>query len=234
MTIFKNPVFRPIGDMGLLIRVGDSIDRETNSCVRRLVRRLESAPRPGLIEVIPAYNTVLINFDPLRSPMDSWIEFVESLDYRNPTEKIEYDIGRIVEIPVLYGGEFGQDIEFVAKINNVSVHDVIRIHSSEEYFVYMLGFTPGFAYLGGLSPKIHAPRLDSPREVVPAGSIGIANDQTGIYPISSAGGWRLIGRTPLKLFRPQDKSPFVYEAGDSIRFRSISPEEYESLTEFHD
>ena len=220
--------------MGLLIRVGDSIDRETNSCVRRLVRRLESAPRPGLIEVIPAYNTVLINFDPLRSSMDSWIEFVESLDYRNPTEKIEYDIGRIVEIPVLYGGEFGQDIEFVAKINHVSVHDVIRIHSSEEYFVYMLGFTPGFAYLGGLSPKIHAPRLDSPREVVPAGSIGIANDQTGIYPISSAGGWRLIGRTPLKLFRPQDKSPFVYEAGDSIRFRSISPEEYESLAEFHD
>ena len=128
-----------------------------------------------------------------------------------------------------YGGKFGPDIETVENTANLCKEDVIRLHSEPEYLIYMVGFTPGFPFLGGLNEKLFTPRLKTPRMKVPKGSVGIANNQTGIYPLSSPGGWQIIGRTPLKLFAPQRKNPFLYKAGDKIKFIPISRQEYEKL-----
>jgi inhibitor of KinA len=138
---------------------------------------------------------------------------------------------RTVEIPVCYGGEYGPDLEFVARHNGLDAEEVIRIHTAGEYLVYMIGFTPGFPYLGGLSARIAAPRLEKPRFKVPGGSVGIAGRQTGIYPLTAPGGWRLIGRTPLSLFTPALDPPCLLRPGDAVTFKAISREEYERLRE---
>ncbi|HHY76979.1 MAG TPA: 5-oxoprolinase subunit PxpB, partial [Clostridiales bacterium] len=136
---------------------------------------------------------------------------------------------KVVEIPTIYGGEYGPDIEFVAQHNNLTVDEVIEIHSSRNYLIYMLGFTPGFPYLGGMSEKIETPRLKTPRTKIPAGSVGIAGKQTGIYPIDSPGGWQLIGRTPVKLYDPLADPPVLLNAGDYVRFVPIDEKEYKSI-----
>ncbi len=136
------------------------------------------------------------------------------------------DPPRVVSIPVCYGGDFGPDLEYVAHHNNISPQEVIEIHSGNEYSVYMIGFSPGFPYLGGMSEKISAPRRSSPRLIIPAGSVGIAGKQTGIYPIETPGGWQIIGRTPIKLFRPDEESPSLLQAGDKIKFTPISYPEF--------
>ena len=136
---------------------------------------------------------------------------------------------KIYEIPVCYGGEYGPDLEFVAKNADISVEEVIKIHSSKDYLIYMLGFLPGFSYLGGLDEKIHTPRLANPRIKIPAGSVGIGGAQTGIYPLESPGGWQLIGKTPVKTYNPDRKVPILFEAGDYIRFVPISQEEFEKI-----
>ena len=226
--INQPPEFRVVGDTGLLVRFGDEIDRESNRIVQQLARGLEADHHPGIIEIIPAYNSLLINYDPTTISLEMCKRIaLDSILTGGPVGAPE---SGCVEIPVLYGLEFGPDIQFVADLNGIGVDEVVRVHSSGEYTVYMLGFTPGFAYLGGMSDKIFAPRLDTPRARVEPGSIGIANSQTGIYPIASAGGWRLIGRTPLRLFRPAEKRPFLYQAGDTITFRPITMSEYETLS----
>jgi len=141
------------------------------------------------------------------------------------------DTARIITIPVSYGGEFGPDLEFVAKHNSITEDEVVAIHTSIPYLVYMLGFAPGFPYLGGMSERIATPRLASPRVKIPAGSVGIAGKQTGIYPLESPGGWQLIGRTPLTLFDPLAKNPFVFAAGDYLQFTAIKMDEYVALKE---
>jgi len=141
---------------------------------------------------------------------------------------------KTVHIPVCYGGRFGPDIEFVAQTNHLSVEEVIRLHCEPEYLIYMVGFTPGFPFLGGLPPALHTPRLKTPRSLVPAGSVGIANAQTGIYPLASPGGWQLIGRTPKKLFAPQRPNPFLYQAGDRIKFEPISAQDFTRLAKEED
>lgn len=226
--IFKLPKFRMVGDTGILVQVGDNIDRETNVLVHNLVHAIELDRPAGLIEVIPAYNSLLINYDPLTSSIDDWIQMVDS-NFTAPQPYI-LNVPRLIEIPVCYGEDFGPDMEFVAELNGLSIEDVMEIHSSVDYFVYMLGFTPGFAYLGGMDHRLFAPRLDTPRDMVFEGSVGIANTQTGIYPVSSPGGWRLIARTPLKLFTPDSELPFRYRAGDLIRFRPIDRNEFESIS----
>ena len=132
----------------------------------------------------------------------------------------------MVEIPTLYGGEYGPDLDHVADHNGLTPEEVIQIHSSADYLVYMMGFTPGFPYLGGMSENIATPRLQTPRTAIPAGSVGIAEQQTGVYPIESPGGWQLIGRTPVQLFDPQRDPPVVVEAGDFIRFAPITETTY--------
>ncbi len=225
--INDSPTFSVVGDRGLLVRFGEGIDRKTNQRVQRLTSALSAASISGIIEIIPAYNTVLVNYEPALISVGMCKEYALNVDLYAETD--EPATLSIVEIPVIYGDEFGPDLEFVAIHNGISSDEVIRIHSSADYTVYMLGFTPGFAYLGGMSEKIAAPRLDMPRDRVEAGSVGIANLQTGIYPIASAGGWRIIGRTPSRLFRPTEQEPFLYTVGDTIRFRPVSGKEYASL-----
>ena len=169
---------------------------------------------------MPTYRSLLVHYDPLRLGYDDVVHLVGEQLQR--VGEVPLPESRVVEVPTLYGGESGPDIAFVAEHNGLSVEEVIRIHSSVDYTVYMLGFTPGFPYLGGMSAAIATPRLETPRPRVPAGSVGLAGQQTGVYPIESPGGWRIIGRTPLVLFDPQRDPPALLAAGDRVRFVPVS------------
>ena len=222
--LYHRPRFRLAGDRGLLMEFGNAIAPEINQRVRAMTHALEADPLPGIHEVIPTYHSIIVIYDPLLTAPDvlqpellALVERLGQVEMPQPSETI---------IPVCYGGEFGPDIEAVAAHNGITVEEVIRLHSAPSYPIYMLGFSPGFPFLGGLSDKLHTPRLASPRTLVPAGSVGIANNQTGIYPIASPGGWQLIGRSPVKLFDPGQDNPFLLKAGDRLRFEPISPPAY--------
>ena len=221
---FRKARFRTAGDRGLLVEYGDVIDPIVNNKVRSMAIAIEDNPLKGVTEVIPTYRSLLMIYDPLMTDPAELQKVLETLEARLGDIKIPPP--RTVEIPVCYGGEFGPDIDTVADANQLTVSDVIKLHCEPEYLIYMVGFTPGFPFLGGLSEKLHTPRLETPRTLVPEGSVGIANNQTGIYPIASPGGWQLIGRTPLKLFAPERDNPFLYQAGDRIKFKPISAEAY--------
>ena len=216
MTFCGKPRFLLAGDSALVVEFGDEISREVNRKVHALADALEKSSLPGLGEPVPTYRSLLIHYDPLRLSCDEVKAFVSEV-LQDCEEKPSLEL-RQVEVPVVYGGEFGPDIEFVAECNGFSVEEVTRLHSSATYTVYMLGFAPGFAYLGGMPEAIATPRLETPRTLVPAGSVGIAGEQTGIYPIATPGGWRLIGRTPLKLFDPERDPPTLLKAGDLVHF----------------
>lgn len=222
------PRYRIAGDRGLLVEYGDRIDLAINRKVRSMAVLLDQSPPKGIIEVIPTYRSLLIVYDPVVTEPKTIQTGLEILEER--LADIEIPPPQTVEIPVCYGGEFGPDIGFVAESHDLTEGAVIDIHSAAEYPIYMIGFTPGFPFLGGLSKRLHTPRLESPRTHVPAGSVGIANNQTGIYPVASPGGWQLIGRTPLNLFDPSRKNPFLYNTGDRIRFVPISIEAYQQMS----
>ena len=219
--------FLQAGEQGLVVEFGNEINAQINQQVHRLARSLSAQALPSILEVIPTYRSLLVYFDPLeisRSELSCQVQsLVDALD--NQTAEIA-QTARVVRIPVCYGGEFGPDIDFVAQHNGISIDEVIAIHSSTPYQVYMLGFTPGFPYLGGMSEKIATPRLEKPRVKIPAGSVGIAGSQTGFYPIESPGGWQLIGRTPLKGFDADSSTPFAFAAGDYLQFVPISTDEF--------
>ena len=227
--LFEKAHFRTAGDRGLLVEYGDVIDPAVNNKVRSMAIVIEDNPLKGVTEVIPTYRSLLMIYDPVTTDPAELQKRLETLESR--LEDIKIPPPRTVEIPVCYGGQFGPDIDTVADTNGLTVSDVIELHSEPEYLIYMVGFTPGFPFLGGLSEKLHTPRLETPRTRVPTGSVGIANNQTGIYPIASPGGWQLIGRTPVKLFAPRRKNPFLYQAGDRIKFKPVSAEEYVHLVE---
>ncbi|MCF8030659.1 MAG: 5-oxoprolinase subunit PxpB [Desulfohalobiaceae bacterium] len=226
------PRYRESGDGGLLVELGDRIDWTLNARTRRLALLLERRALPGVVEIVPAYCSFLILFEPetldlerLKAEIDDLFPGLDDSGEKEPEAS-----GQVVEIPVCYGGDFGPDLASVAQHNGLSPEEVIRIHSSGTYPVYMLGFAPGFPYLGGLDERIATPRLDTPRSHVPAGSVGIAGSQTGIYPLASPGGWRLIGRTPLTLFDSTAEDPVpYYRPGDSLRFVAVSQEEFNRL-----
>ena len=221
--------FRIAGDRGLLVEYGDAIHPAVNRKVRSMTLAVEADPPDGIIEIIPTYRSILLYYDPAATSPGALKRTLESMEERLP--EIRIPPPAVVEIPVCYGGDFGPDIGFVADSHHLTVEEVIRIHSEPEYLIYMVGFTPGFPFLGGLPESLHTPRLETPRTVVPEGSVGIANNQTGVYPIASPGGWQLIGRTPLRLFAPERERPIRYQAGDRIRFTPVSREEFERLTE---
>ncbi len=223
------PNINALGDSAVVVRLGDSMNRAVFERVRAFSRCLNEHRFPGWIEQVPAYATVTVHYDPRQI---SWA------DVRAWIEPMLHRLGeasepppRTVEIPVCYGGEFGEDLAFVAEHADLTPDEVIEIHSGAEYLVYMLGFAPGFPYLGGMPERITAPRRDSPRLKIPAGSVGIAGSQTGVYPIETPGGWRLIGRTPLALFRPWQDPPALLRSGDLVRFRPIDEPEYHALRE---
>jgi KipI family sensor histidine kinase inhibitor len=222
--MYTEPRFLIAGDSALVVEFGDEISEEVNRKVHTLADVLRKRSLLGLGELVPTYRSLLIHYDPLcLSCGEVKATVSEALQEAGGKPTLEL---RVVEVPVVYGGEFGLDIQFVAEQNGLSVEEVIALHSGADYTVYMLGFSPGFAYLGGLPEVLATPRLPTPRKLVPAGSVGIAGAQTGIYPIATPGGWRLIGRTPLRLFDPAQEPPVLLRPGDRLRFVPISGEEF--------
>ncbi len=224
-----SPRIQPLGDRGLLLTFGDAINEKGFDTVRKTNFALTHPAIEGVIETIPGYTTLLLFYDPHAI---SYAQLKKTVLSRlTDTSDLQLPPPKITTIPVAYGGEFGPDIEFVARHNSLTPEKVIALHTAGRYPVYMLGFTPGFPYLGGLTEKLWTPRLETPRTRVPAGSVGIANNQTGIYPVDSPGGWQLIGRTPRKLFDPTKADPFLIHPGEIVIFQAITAEEYRLLEE---
>lgn len=222
-----------VSETAALVEFGRKISEDINKKVRTFCTYLDEKPFYGMVEYVPAFTSVSVIYNPSDMNSESPYEVVKAI-LDNIISKLDFSLAdeeHIVEIPVCYGGEFGQDIEHVAEINNITVDEVIKIHSEGKYLVYMIGFAPGFPYLGGMSEKIAAPRRESPRTAIPAGSVGIAGMQTGVYPIETPGGWQLIGKTPLKLFDLKRNSQSLLKAGDIVKFYPISYEEYVQLKE---
>jgi len=217
------------GDSCVTVEFGSSISLEINGRVQELRRLLAERDLPGVRELVPTYRSLSVFFDPVEVDAGKFIPVLESL--AASTNETAAPGGKVVVVPVCYGGEFGPDMANVAAHNGLSEDEVIRLHTEPDYYCYMLGFTPGFSYLGGMNEKIATPRLENPRTRIPAGSVGIAGSQTGIYPIDSPGGWQIIGRTPLKLFDPLREPPTLLDAGLWVRFESISEEAYRKIEE---
>jgi len=213
------PKYSSAGDSAILVTFGETIDLDTNRRAHALARLLQAEPLDGLGEAVPGYTTLLVHYDPLALEYRQALEWVQARAGRvEQVGQVLLPEPRLVEVPVIYGGERGPDLAFVAEHNRLSPQEVVRLHSGRDYPVYLVGFTPGFPYLGGLDERIAAPRLPSPRQLVPAGSVGIGGQQTGIYSVDSPGGWRLIGWTPLKLFDPARQPPALLAPGDVVRF----------------
>lgn len=226
-AMFDEIRFRMAGDRGLLAEFGEGIDPEVNRKVRSMGMALERERPDGIVEIIPTYRSLLIVYDPMATRPAVLQNALTGLEHR--LGDIEIPPPSEVTLPVCYGGDFGPDMAFVADAHGLTESDVIRIHAETAYQIYMIGFTPGFCFLGGLSEQLHTPRLETPRTRVPEGSVGIANAQTGVYPLESPGGWRIIGRTPVRLFAPENETPLRYRAGDMIRFAPIDKHEYNRL-----
>ena len=219
----------PAGDRAVTVEVGEGIAVEVNRRVRALGLAVQQAGAPGVEEVVPAYRSLLVYYDPARlsfAALEAHLRDMEERLAETPAQA-----PRVVELPTVYGGEDGPDLDFVAEHAGISAQEVVDVHSSADYLVYMMGFTPGFTYLGGLSERIITPRLETPRTKIPAGSVGIAEAQTGVYPMESPGGWRLIGRTPVPLFDPHREPPVLVEPGEYVRFVPISPEDVRQIEE---
>jgi len=221
------PRLLPAGDSALIVEFGDGIDVRVNARVRQLQRVLDALRHPGIVETVPTYRSLMVHYDPMALGLED-VEELMATAAEGLTEDAQ-DAPRTIEIPVLYGGAAGPDLPDVAAIAGLQEQEVIALHAAGDYVVFMLGFMPGFPYLGGLPRRIAAPRLPTPRTVVPAGSVGIAGEQTGIYPTESPGGWRIIGRTPVRLFDSRQTPPALLEAGDRVRFTPVSAREYDAI-----
>ncbi len=225
----------PLGDTALIIEIGEKIDEATHHRVQAATRLLDAAKLPGVWEAVPAYTTVTLFYDPLKTAAAAdgdpvlWLSAKATDALAKLPRSVSGKGGRVVEIPVCYGGEFGPDLEEVAQRTGLAPEEVVRRHAAADFLVYVIGFAPGFPYMGGLPDELALPRRATPRTKVPPGSIGIVNDQTCIYPLATPGGWNLIGRTPTRMFRPQQDPPAFLQAGDRVRFRAITPEEFRTL-----
>jgi KipI family sensor histidine kinase inhibitor len=209
----------PASDSSLLVVLGDAMSLDNHERVMSLFRALHRLNHPRIRNLHPAYASILIDFDPLRLSHEEAASLIENLAGE---ESSQYDrAANTVTIPVCYDIEFATDLQEVANLAKIPAHEVIRLLSSVTYRVHFLGFTPGFAYLGGLPETLHAPRLATPRKHVPAGSVAIAGTQAGIYPVDSPGGWRLIGRTPVRIFDPGATQPTRLKPGDRVEFSAI-------------
>jgi KipI family sensor histidine kinase inhibitor len=216
--------FQPASDQSLLIYLGEEISLQVHERVRRLLLLLETEPVAGVRNLHPAYCSLLVTFDALKITHDELERILRG--YVERTEDASLPEPRQLEIPACYGGEFGPDLEEVAALHEMAPVRVIELHASVTYVVYFLGFVPGFAYLGELPHELATPRLAAPRRSVPAGSVAIAGNQTGVYPFATPGGWRLIGRTPIAMFRPDRANMSFLSIGDRVRFTPISAAEF--------
>jgi inhibitor of KinA len=207
-------MFKPLGDSAVLVELGNEIDPTINQHVHALNALLQNTN--GIIETVPAYCTLLVHYDSINFSFHQIKTLVE--EKMNQLSKMNQETARRLEVPVRYGNPSNSDIEIVASSKKISIADVIQIHSEKEYRIYMMGFTPGFPYMGILDERLNMPRLQTPRTLVQAGSVAIAGSQTGIYPLDSPGGWHIIGWTPLKLFDPTSETPFLFSPGDVVKF----------------
>ncbi|WP_421918008.1 5-oxoprolinase subunit PxpB [Marinifilum sp.] len=219
----------PSGDSAFLVKFGNEISEQINRKVRAYFIALNEKNIEGIIECVPSYTDLMVLYNPLVIGYKEVLRHLKSVSENR--SDIEMPEARTVKIPVCYGGQFGDDMEAVKKHTGLSAKEIIEKHSRNSYLVYMLGFTPGFCYLGGMEKSIATPRKQVPSQKILAGSVGIAAEQTGIYPIESPGGWQIIGRTPIKLFDPNRKPEFLLQAGDYLKFYPISEEEYHKLNE---
>jgi inhibitor of KinA len=223
--------FLPLGDAALTVEFGNEIDPALNTRVIAFADAVRAQLWEGVLDVVPTYRSVTIHVDPLALTVNTLADRLRQLSHTVSSPTASF--GNQHTIPVLYGDEWGPDLEDVAAFANMPVADVVRLHSSVLYRVYMLGFSPGFPYLGSVPEPLVIPRLATPRTTVPAGSVGIAGHQTGIYPTSTPGGWRLIGRTPVALYRPTNSTPFLLGPGDVVRFEPIELQEFDRLWREH-
>ena len=216
------------GDSALVIEFGNEISVDINKKIRKMMDDIKKENIDGIVELVPTYCSLLINYDVLKIDYNTLVEKLKTF-LNNNLETAEGEEVTLIEIPTLYNDEVGPDLSYVAEHNKLSKEEVIKIHTGTDYLVYMLGFMPGFTYLGGMSEKIATPRLESPRLQIYPGSVGIAGKQTGMYPSMSPGGWRIIGRTPLKLYNPYSDTPVYISSGEYVRYVSISEEEYNDI-----
>ena len=222
------PKFLAAGESCVVVEFADEISRAANDAVTALTKHMRTQKRVPLMECLPTYRSLAIYFDPVKTNCEAVINEAKSA----PTVASEGEAsGTEIEIPVCYGGEYGPDIANVAQNAGISEEEVIKRHSAKPCHCYMIGFMPGFAYLGGMDESIATPRLANPRTTIKGGSVGIAGKQTGIYPMDSPGGWQLIGRTPLRLFTPEAERPTLIEAGYEVRFVPITEDEYKKIEE---
>lgn len=221
MTLIRYPRVLAAGDAGWTIEFGDRIAPEVNDLVLSFAQAVEGLASGSLLEVVPSYRSVTVYFDPIATEADRLEARLRAV--AESVAPQAQGVRRTTEVPVLYGGQYGPDLGEVAAFAHLSVEEAVALHSSIEYRVYMLGFTPGFPYLGPVPDALAMPRLAVPRAKVPAGSVGIAGSQTGVYPLESPGGWRLIGRTPLRLYDPARPQPFLLAPGDRVRFVPMAP-----------
>lgn len=221
----------PLGDSAVVATLGTRIDAEALAPVLALARAVRESGARGVLEVVPAYATVTVFYDPLQfaNPDEDPYEIICGLVEACAERAVGGEhAGRDFEIPVCYGGDFGLDMDHVARHCGIGAGEVALRHSGASYLVHAIGFTPGFPFLGGLPASLATPRRETPRARVPAGSVGIGGSQTGVYPITSPGGWQIIGRTPLALFRPDRSPASLLRAGDRVRFTPITREQFEA------
>lgn len=222
----NNIKFLPCGESAVTIEFSREISEETNRKIRFVAAALDDRKSLGIEETVPTFCSLTVYFDPLKLDKKTLEKTV--LDLLKGNQEDGKNTKRVFCIPVCYEGEYAPDMEDVCKLTGLSREEVIKLHCGTDYLIYMLGFLPGFPYLGGMDPRLEAPRLSSPRTAIPVGAVGIGGKQTGIYPLSSPGGWRLIGRTPVKVYDPERDDAILYRAGDYIRFYPISAEEWDS------
>ena len=219
------PTISPVGDRAISIDFGQVIDPTINRHIRQTIERIKELQLEGIIELVPTYCALLVEYDAMLYSYSEICNIIEPTLEEGMTNTTN-ELVTVVEVPTVYGGEFGPDLSFVASHNHLSEDEVVSIHSGTDYLVYMLGFIPGFTYLGGMDPRIATPRLSSPRTLIPAGSVGIAGEQTGTYPSDSPGGWQIIGCTPVTMYDMSKKQAALLRAGDYVRYVPIDDTEF--------
>ena len=219
------PTISPVGDRAISIDFGQVIDPTINRHIRQTIERIKELQLEGIIELVPTYCALLVEYDAMLYSYSDICNIIEPTLEEGMTDTTN-ELLTVVEVPTVYGGDFGPDLSFVASHNHLSEDEVVSIHSGTDYLVYMLGFIPGFTYLGGMDPRIATPRLSSPRTLIPAGSVGIAGEQTGTYPSDSPGGWQIIGCTPVTMYDMSKKQAALLRAGDYVRYVPIDDTEF--------
>ena len=222
------PTISPVGDRAISIDFGQVIDPTINRHIRQTIERIKELQLEGIIELVPTYCALLVEYDAMLYSYSEICNIIEPTLEEGMTNTTN-ELVTVVEVPTVYGGEFGPDLSFVASHNHLSEDEVISIHSGTDYLVYMLGFIPGFTYLGGMDLRIATPRLSSPRTLIPAGSVGIAGEQTGTYPSDSPGGWQIIGRTPVTMYDMSKAQAALLKAGDYVRYVPIDESEFHRI-----